>query len=75
MGLSVRFFYYLKIKTNKKTKPYNPKLLNYNPVQFEKKLDRTVWSGLRLDRSYAYMHISNILDCGKKPYNDSILYP
>jgi hypothetical protein len=29
----------------------------------------------RLDHSYVHMHISNVLDCRKEPYNNSILYP
>jgi hypothetical protein len=62
------------METGKKTGPYGPELLDCSPVRSEKKLDGTVRSSLRLDRSYENMHISNVSDCGKEPYNDSILY-
>jgi hypothetical protein len=51
---SVGSSYYLKMKTGKKTGLYYPELLDCSLVQSEKKLDWTVWSGLRLDRSYTY---------------------
>ena len=44
------------------TGPYSPGLLDCSPVRSEKKLDRTVLSGIRLNRSYAYMPHSEILE-------------
>ncbi len=64
----------MKIETDKKTGLYGPGLLDCSPVRSEKQLDRTVRSGLRLDRSYAHMYNSKFLDCRKDYYNDSILY-
>ena len=63
------------METDKKTGPYGPALWDRSPVWSQKKLDWTIWSGLRLDSSYAYMHISKLLDSIKDYYNDFILYP
>ena len=63
------------METDKKTGLYGPALWDHSPVRSQKKLDWTIQSGLRLDSSYAYMHISKLLDSTKDYYNDFILYP
>jgi hypothetical protein len=64
----------LKMETDKKTGPYGPAFWDRSPVPSKKKLDRTIRSGPRLDRSYAYMHISKLSDSTKDYYNDFIFY-
>jgi hypothetical protein len=64
----------LKMETDKKTGPYGPAHWDRSPVRSQKKLDRTIRSSLKPDRSYVYMYISKLSDSTKDYYNDFILY-